>query len=80
MTPAGYSGTPLATKLGLKPGMRMATPGAPDDFAALLDPLPATVEWLAMHEAAELQRMGILVDEEGADRPLPLFPSTCSAL
>jgi hypothetical protein len=30
---AGYSGTPLQQKLGMKPGHRVAFPGAPDGFA-----------------------------------------------
>ncbi len=38
--PAGYSGTPLAKKLGIKPGTRVVALGAPDDYAALLAPLP----------------------------------------
>ena len=38
--PAGYSGTPLAKKLGIKPGMRVAAIGAPAHYAALLDPIP----------------------------------------
>lgn len=33
MTTAGYSGTPLAKKLGFKPGMRAALLAAPDGFA-----------------------------------------------
>ena len=40
MSAHGYSGTPLPRKLGLKPGMRVAWPGAPDHFAGLLGPLP----------------------------------------
>ncbi len=38
---AGYSGTPLAKKLGIKPGHRVALCSAPDDFEALLVDLPA---------------------------------------
>jgi hypothetical protein len=38
---AGYSGTPLARKLGIKPGHRLALLGAPDGFA--IDDLPAGV-------------------------------------
>lgn len=38
----GYSGTPLAHKLGITPGARLALLGAPDGFAATLD-LAATV-------------------------------------
>jgi hypothetical protein len=36
----GYSGTPLPTKLGIKPGHRVAFPGAPDGFEELLGELP----------------------------------------
>jgi hypothetical protein len=32
MTAAGYSGTPLVKKLGVKPGMRVAVLGAPEGF------------------------------------------------
>ena len=41
--PAGYSGTPLARKLGIKPGHRVKTRGAPDDYLDLLAPLPDDV-------------------------------------
>jgi hypothetical protein len=37
---AGYSGTPLAKKLGIKEGHRVAFPRAPDGFADLLGDLP----------------------------------------
>jgi hypothetical protein len=37
---AGYSGTPLAKKLGIGEGTAVVSIGAPDDFAALLDGLP----------------------------------------
>ena len=45
-SPAGYSGTPLARKLGVKADHRVATLGAPGGFAELLGELPdgATVE------------------------------------
>ena len=38
---AGYSGTPLPKKLGIKPGMSVALLGAPKNFAATLGVLPA---------------------------------------
>lgn len=38
--PAGYSGTPLAKKLGIKPGHTIATLNEPSDFRALLVDLP----------------------------------------
>jgi Protein of unknown function (DUF3052) len=37
---AGYSGTPLPAKLGLKPGQRLAFSGAPDGFVSSLGSLP----------------------------------------
>jgi hypothetical protein len=37
---AGYSGTPLVRKLGIKPGFRVAWQGAPQGFEALLGELP----------------------------------------
>jgi hypothetical protein len=40
---AGYSGTPLPKKLGIKDGTRVALVSAPDGFDATLGPLPADV-------------------------------------
>ncbi len=40
MSPAGYSGTPLAQKLGIKVGARVALLQAPVDFSATLAGLP----------------------------------------
>jgi len=40
---AGYSGTPLPRKLGIKPGYAVALPGAPPDFASILGELPENV-------------------------------------
>jgi hypothetical protein len=37
---AGYSGTSLPKKLGIKPGMTVALVNAPDAFERTLDPLP----------------------------------------
>lgn len=44
MTPAGYSGTPLVRKLGIKAGHRMHVVNAPDDYWHLLPGLPDEVE------------------------------------
>jgi len=41
---AGYSGTPLAQKLGIKPGQRVGLFAPPIGFADWLAPLPAEVE------------------------------------
>lgn len=40
---AGYSGTPLARKLGYKPSSTALLIGAPPDHRALLEPLPEGV-------------------------------------
>ena len=40
---AGYSGTPLPKKLGIKPGHRIRLLGAPADFARTLGELPEAV-------------------------------------
>ena len=40
---AGYAGTPLPRKLGIKPGMRVVLVKPPDGFAAILEPLPPGV-------------------------------------
>ena len=44
MSPAGYSGTPLAKKLGIKAGARVGLIQAPPGFEAQLDGLPDGVE------------------------------------
>jgi hypothetical protein len=41
---AGYSGTPLPQKLGIKPACRLAFSGAPADFAKTLGKLPDAVK------------------------------------
>jgi hypothetical protein len=40
---AGYSGTPLPKKLGIKPGARLGLVGAPADFTRTLGELPLGV-------------------------------------
>ena len=41
---AGYSGTPLPKKIGIKEGSRIALVNAPEDFARELGPLPPNAE------------------------------------
>jgi hypothetical protein len=43
----GYSGTPLAKKLGIKEGSVVHAIGAPLNYRALLEPLPAGVRFEA---------------------------------
>jgi hypothetical protein len=40
---AGYSGTPLAKKLGIKEGMTVVAVDAPENYAELVRPLPEGV-------------------------------------
>ncbi|GID32535.1 DUF3052 family protein [Paractinoplanes brasiliensis] len=54
---AGYSGTPLYRKLGIKPGHRVVLLDAPASFAGALDGLPAgvvQVSGLAVDAAADV--------------------------
>lgn len=44
----GYSGTPLAKKLGIKEGFTVATINAPDNYEQLLAPLPNDVKLLQL--------------------------------
>jgi hypothetical protein len=51
---AGYSGTPLAKKLGIKAGMRVMTIAAPADYLTWLEPLPEAVVFGAGIEDADV--------------------------
>jgi hypothetical protein len=42
---AGYSGTPLSQKLGIKPGMIVVAIDPPDHYRKLLDPIPSGVNF-----------------------------------
>ena len=46
----GYSGTPLAKKLGIKEGFRVALVGAPKGFRGELEGLPRNVEFVTSVE------------------------------
>lgn len=50
-SPAGYSGTPLAKKLGIKPGLRMVIFNPPVDYEVTLGPLPDEIEYLKQLES-----------------------------
>lgn len=51
---AGYSETPLAKKLGIKPGAAVAAIGAPPNYRELLSPLPEDVRFSSPHEKADV--------------------------
>jgi hypothetical protein len=52
VTAAGYSGKPLAAKLGICAGDGVFAPGAPADYAGWLAPLPAGARIVARPTAA----------------------------
>ena len=58
---AGYSGTPLPQKLGIKPGMKVLAVNAPKDYRAILGALPEGVSILAKSEACEAQLVHLFV-------------------
>jgi len=49
---AGYSGTPLVRKLGVKDGFKIHAIGAPADYRSLLAPLPAAVQFTSAANSA----------------------------
>jgi hypothetical protein len=51
---AGYSGTPLAQKLGIKEGHQLVLLGAPDGFARTLEPLPPVKVATALRGTADV--------------------------
>ena len=51
---AGYSGTPLAKKLGIKPGTKLFTIAAPGHYDELLAPLPEGVRRVRKIDDAEV--------------------------
>ena len=51
---AGYSGTPLAKKLGIKPGAAVFAVAAPGHYDELLAPLPEGVKRVRKIDAADV--------------------------
>ncbi|HEY7640601.1 MAG TPA: hypothetical protein VH814_12830 [Steroidobacteraceae bacterium] len=51
---AGYSGTPLAQKLGIKPGTALFVVAAPGHYDELLAPLPEGVKRVRKIDAADV--------------------------
>ena len=78
---AGYSGTPLAQKLGIKPGMKVAVLSVPSAYRKWLAPLPEKISFTDKAEAGagfvhlfvteratlekELKRLRRLLDNAG---------------
>ena len=60
---AGYSGTPLPKKLGVKPNQRIALVNAPKDFTKLLGPLPENAT-IVKRLSGSLDLIILFVDRE----------------
>lgn len=63
---AGYSGTPLAKKLGIREGHRIGWEGAPGGFAALVDPGPAVIIDLGLAGERSYDVIVVFLPELGA--------------
>ena len=79
MPASGYSGTPLAKKLGIAPGSTLVLVGAPEGFERLLEGLPANarvvrrivcapelIVWFARSRAEVQTRMAVFARDMGA--------------
>ncbi len=64
---AGYSGTPLAKKLGIKSGSRVGTFGAPPHFPSILADLPQGVTLTAEPDAAVELDVAVLFSTSEVD-------------
>jgi hypothetical protein len=51
MTTSGYSGTPLAKKLGIKPGFKVKLISEPEYYLTLFTDLPMNVYFVANEES-----------------------------
>ena len=69
---AGYSGTPLGKKLGIKPGTTVYAMGAPDDYLDWLAPLPNNVTVARKAPSSAAATVHLFVASLAAlDRDLP---------
>ncbi len=77
---AGYSGTPLAKKLGIKPGSRLRTIGAPQEYRHWLEPLPPHVSLHTGYGGGQCELVHLFVTSlDELDRELPKARSTILA-
>jgi hypothetical protein len=65
---AGYSGTPLAQKLGIKPGAVVALLGAPSGFERALAPVPAGVRFTPRAAGAPALILWFVTSQSQLDR------------
>ena len=70
--PAGYSGTPLIKKLGLKDGLKAATVGAPENYSDLIERFPIRAYSVPSRIAGEWTFIQLFCKHERAlERGLP---------
>jgi hypothetical protein len=74
---AGYSGTPLAKKLGLMPGLTVLTVAEPADYRQLVDPLPEDVVFAARLSSKVDLVHGFFTSAAELARHLKRVRSTC---
>lgn len=72
---AGYSGTPLIQKLGIKPGHVVCFPSAPDDWQATLGPMPA--DCTTLKALSGKQPVDVFVAFALTHRDLDRYLKTC---
>jgi hypothetical protein len=66
MTGAGYSGTPLVKKLGLKGPMSLALFGAPDEYASWLGKLPPDVHLVSAPKSGGVRAAHVFASKRSA--------------
>jgi hypothetical protein len=78
--PAGYSGTPLPKKLGIKPGHRIRLIGAPEGFGRTLGELPRPVEVVAGDDEGGARLDLVLFFTDSADALRTRFDALAASL
>jgi len=74
---AGYSGTPLPRKLGIKPGSKILLLSPPENIFDLLQPLPGKVEFFTSHSS----NASIVLQFNASKKALETqFPKAASSL
>jgi len=57
----GYSGTPLAKKLGIKAGHHISLIGEPDEYFGLFKDLPQNINWHKNFDTPDLDMIHIFI-------------------
>lgn len=75
---AGYSGTPLIKKLGIKPGFRVALVGSPKNFKKELGALPTTATYApSTSDSLDLILVFVTSEQELVREFPPLAANLC---